>query len=96
MVAFAIVRVDVTDPEQYDKYKLLTPAAAAAFGGKFIVRGGPSETLEGEEETRRVVVLEFPDMDSARRFYDSPLYREARAVRAGAADMQLVIVEGAD
>ena len=96
MVAYAIVRVDVTDPEQYEKYKQLTPAAAAAFDGRFIVRGGPSETLEGEEETRRIVVLEFPDMHSARSFYDSPLYREARTVRAGAAEMQLVIVEGAE
>lgn len=95
MPAYAIVRVEVTDPEQYEKYKLLTPAAAAAYGGKFIVRGGPSEVLEGDEETRRIVVIEFPDMDSARSFYDSPAYVEAREVRKGAADMQLIVVEGA-
>lgn len=94
MTAYAVVHVDVTDPDQYEKYKKLTPAAIAAHGGRFLVRGGEAETLEGEPETRRIVVLEFPDMESARTFYDSPQYREARAVREGAADMHMVIVEG--
>ncbi len=94
MTAYAIVRVNVTDPDQYEKYKALTPAAVAAHGGRFIVRGGAHEVLEGDPEDRRIVVVEFPDLDSARTFYDSPEYREARAVREGAAEMQMLIVEG--
>jgi len=95
MAAYLIVRVEITDPERYDRYKLLTPAAVAAHGGRFVVRGGPSEVLEGPPEDRRLVVLEFPTAEDARSFYDSPEYREARDVRAGAADMQMVLVEGA-
>ncbi len=95
MAAYVITRVKVTDPVQYEEYKKLSPAAVAACGGKFIVRGGESETLEGPEEDRRLVVVEFPDMDSAKGFYDSELYRHARAVREGAAEFQMVAVEGA-
>ena len=95
MAAYVITRVNVTNPDQYEKYKKLSPAAVASCGGKFIVRGGESVTLEGPEEDRRVVVLEFPDMESATKFYDSELYVHARAVRAGAAEFQMVVVEGA-
>ncbi|MGF1595498.1 MAG: DUF1330 domain-containing protein [Acidimicrobiales bacterium] len=94
MTAYAIFRVKVTDPERYEKYKLLSPGAVAAHGGRFIVRGGESEVLEGEPEDRRLVVLEFPDLDAARAFYDSPEYLDARKARAGAAEMQMIIVEG--
>ena len=66
----------------------------AVAGGQFIVRGGESATLDGPEETQRIVVLEFPDVDAAKGFYDSELYRHAREVRAGAADFQMVVVEG--
>ena len=95
MAAYVITRINVTDPVQYEEYKKLSPAAAAAYGGKFIVRGGESVTLEGPEEDRRLVVLEFPDTDAAKGFYDSELYRHARAVRDGAAEFQMVVVEGA-
>lgn len=94
MTAYAIVHITVTDPEQYKKYMALSPGAIEAAGGRFIVRGGPSEVLEGGPEERRIVVVEFPSMDAARAFYDSPLYLEARAAREGAADMHMVIVEG--
>lgn len=94
MTAYAIVRVTVTDPEQYQKYTALSPAAVEAAGGRFIARGGATEVLEGGADDRRVVLLEFPSMEAARSFYDSPQYREARAVRAGAAEMHMQIVEG--
>ena len=94
MAAYLIVRVNVTNPEQYDKYKLLTPAAIEAHGGRFIVRGGEHYVLEGEADDRRIVVLEFPTSDAARAFYNSPEYTEAKAVRAGAAEMQATLVEG--
>lgn len=94
MPAYVIVRVNVTNPEQYGEYTKLSPGAIAAYGGTFIVRGGPVEALEGPEEDRRVVVIEFPDAESARTFYDSPEYREARAVREGAGEMQMLLIEG--
>lgn len=94
MTAYVIVRVNVTDPDQYSKYKLLTPGAIAKYGGTFLVRGGAHEVLEGPADDRRMVLLEFPSMDHARSFYDSPEYREARAVRDGAAEMELVAIEG--
>lgn len=95
MPAYVIARVNVTDPEQYAKYKLLTPDAIAASGGKFIVRGGDHEVLEGPADDRRIVVLEFESVDDARAFYDSPGYSHAREVREGAAEMEMVVVEGA-
>ena len=94
MPAYLVARVNVTDPEKYEAYKKLSPAAIAAFGGRFLSRGGNLETLEGAPETRRVVIVEFPDMQAARDFYDSPQYRKARAAREGAAEAQFFIVEG--
>ena len=94
MSAYVIVRVNVTDPEQYEKYKQLSPAAVAEHGGTFIVRGGAHEVLEGEADDRRIVVLEFPTVEAARSFYASETYTHAREVRAGAAEMEVVVVEG--
>lgn len=94
MPAYIIVRINVTDAERYENYKALTPAAIEAFGGKFIVRGGELETLEGPEETRRVVVLEFPDSASARAFYTSEQYQRAKQEREGAAEASFILVEG--
>ena len=94
MTAYLIVRVNVTDPVQYEEYKKLTPGAIGAYGGKFIVRGGVAETLEGDEEDRRIVVVEFPDVESAKTCMASPEYAEAKAKRIGAAEMQVVVVDG--
>ena len=95
MTAYAIVRVNVTDPEKYAEYTKRTPAAVAAFGGRFIARGGTTETLEGPTETRRVVVVEFPDFEQAKACFASPAYAEAKSYRVGAAEMEVVIVDGA-
>ena len=94
MTAYIIIHVDVTDMEQYREYTKLTPAVIEQYGGKFIVRNGNKVTLEGPEETRRLVVLEFPTMEQAQAFYHSPEYAEAKAVREGAATGQFVAVEG--
>jgi uncharacterized protein (DUF1330 family) len=67
----------------------------AAFGGRFIVRGGPSETLEGPEEARRLVVIEFPDFEQAKACFASDQYAEAKSYRVDAAEMEVVIVDGA-
>lgn len=94
MAAYVIARVNVTNPEQFKKYQALTPAAIEKNGGKFIVRGGEIAMLEGEDETRRVVVIEFADMAAAQAFWDSPEYAEAKAEREGAAVFQAMIVDG--
>lgn len=94
MAAYLIVRMNVTDPEKYEAYKALSPAAIEAYGGRFLARGGHYEILEGEPEDRRVVVVEFPSLEQAKACYDSPAYLEAREARAGAAEGQFLVVEG--
>ena len=94
--AYVIVQVEVTDPAAYQSYKALTPAAVAAYGGRFIVRGGAMENLEGTWEVPRLVILEFPTMERARQWYDSPEYQAAKAVREGAARMVMTAVEGVE
>ena len=95
MSAYMLVDCEVTDPKRYEKYKKLAPAAIAQYGGRYLVRGGETVVLEGTWLPKRVVVMEFPDLESARRFYDSPEYKKARAARAGAAHMNMVAVAGA-
>ena len=94
MAGYLIARVDVTDPEKYEGYKKLAAAAIEKYDGRYLARGGETETLEGTEETRRVVIVEFSSLDRARAFYSSPEYQEAKAARAGAADGQFVVVDG--
>jgi uncharacterized protein (DUF1330 family) len=94
MPAYVIAEMDVHDAEQYDRYRAATPAAVEAGGGRFVVRGGEIAVLEGDWQPTRLVVLEFEDLDAARRWYDSPEYLEARRLREGAATMRMVAVEG--
>jgi len=94
MPAYLIVETDITDPEQYEHYKAAAPAAIEAFGGRYVARGGETAVLEGDWQPTRVVVVEFPDLEAAKRFYDSPEYRAARALREGAATLNMVAVEG--
>ena len=95
MSAYMLVDIEVSDPTQYEDYKRLAQAAVAQYGGRYIARGGETVVLEGTWQPKRVVVLEFPDLERARRFYDSPEYKSARAARAGAAQMNMVAVAGA-
>jgi uncharacterized protein (DUF1330 family) len=94
MAAYLIVRMEVTDWEQYKKYIAATPAVVTRFGGKFIVRGGEMFTLEGPEEKRRIVLLEFPSLDRIKEFYNSAEYEEARKLREGASIASLLAVAG--
>jgi uncharacterized protein (DUF1330 family) len=94
MPAYLINRIHVTDPVQYAEYIKATPAAIAQFGGRFLVRGGPTFTLEGPEETGRLVVLEFPTLEAAKGFYHSEVYQQAKALRDGAATAQFVAIDG--
>ena len=93
MPAYWIAHVTVTDPDRYRDYQSLAPAAFARFGARFVARGGEAETFEGPDHARHVVI-EFPDLATARACYASPEYTAARAARAGAAEVQVVIVDG--
>lgn len=94
MPAYLIARVQVTDWEQYREYTKVTPAAIAKHGGRFIVRGGEMITLEGPQETGRVVIIEFPSLDQAKSFYHSEEYSRAKKLREGAATGQFLAIEG--
>ena len=94
MAAYVIVDVTVTDPALMDEYRKLVPATITKYGGCFLVRGGTHEALEGAWKPNRVVVLEFPSMDQAKRWYDSEEYREPKAMRLRAGHANLVMVEG--
>lgn len=96
MAAYMIARVNVTDWDKYNEYIKLTPDIIAQYGGRFIVRGGETVTLEGPEEKWRIVVVEFPDLARAKEFYHSPEYTAAKAVRAGAAEAQFVAASGVE
>ena len=90
-----IADVKVKDPEQYKQYQALSPGAIAAAGGEFVVRGGRHEVLEGPWNPNRMVVLRFPDYATAKAFYESAKYVEARAKRAGTTEFfNMVVVEG--
>jgi len=92
--AYIIARVDVTDWDRYREYTKATPAAIAHFGGRFIVRGGEMLTLEGPEEMRRLVVIEFPSLERAKEFYYSEEYSQVKKLREGVATGQFIVIDG--
>jgi uncharacterized protein (DUF1330 family) len=94
MPAYVIVESDVTDPEQYERYKAAAPATIEAGGGRFLVRGGELAVLEGEWQPSLLVVLEFEDLEAAKRWYESEAYQQARKLREGAAGFRAVAVQG--
>ena len=94
MAGYLIARVDITDPEKYKDYMAVTPGLIAKYGGRFIVRGGEAVTLEGPQETGRIVVVEFDSLEQARAMYESEEYQAAIKLRAGAATAQFIVVAG--
>ena len=94
MPAYVIVETDISDPEQYEQYKAASPGAVAAGGGRFVVRGGELAVLEGDWNPSRLVVLEFEDLDAAKRWYESETYQDAKKLREGAARLNMVAVQG--
>lgn len=94
MPAYIIVDVKVTDAQRYEDYKKLTPGSLAPYHGKFIVRGGATETLEGDWAPGRIVVLEFPDAERARSWWSSDSYAPAKAIRQAASVTRMILVEG--
>lgn len=96
MKGYWIAHVDVTDPERYAQYAKRAPEAFAAFGGKFLARGGRAQAQEGRSTPERNVVIEFPSYQAALDCYGSEAYQEASSYRAGAAHSEVIIVEGMD
>jgi len=94
MPAYIIVDVSITDPVEYEEYKKLTPAAVAAYDGTFIVRGGQTETLEGDWQPGRIVVLQFPSSERAKEWWSSEIYSKAKAIRQRVAKTNMIVVEG--
>lgn len=94
MAAYLIVRVTIDDREAYHRYMQHTPRTINAYGGRMIARGGEVVTLEGPEEDRRIVIIEFPTLEAAQRFYASEDYQKVKALRDGAGEAQLVVVDG--
>jgi uncharacterized protein (DUF1330 family) len=94
MAAYVIAEIEVTDAAGYEEYRRRVPATVEQYGGRFLVRGGQAETVEGSWHPRRLVVLEFPSLAQARGWYDSAEYRGARAVRQRCSRGHVVFVEG--
>ena len=94
MKGYVIFQESVFDQVEFDRYKTMSPKSIEAFGGRFVVRGGPVEPLEGEFTFERVVVIEFPSVDAARAWYESDEYADAKALRLKISSGQAVLVEG--
>jgi uncharacterized protein (DUF1330 family) len=94
MAAYVIVDVSINDPVVYAEYRQLTPASIAAHGGRFVVRGGHAETLEGEWSPGRIVVLEFESVAKAKAWWSSAEYERAKAFRQRSAATRMIVVEG--
>lgn len=96
MRAFVIVEISIHNPELYEEYKKLTPASIASYGGKFVVRGGRTVTMEGNWNPQRIVVTEFPSVEKAVEWWHSEGYEKARKIREASADTKMIIVEAID
>ena len=94
MAAYFIVELDVHDAAAFEEYRTQVPATIAKYGGRYLVRGGKTETLEGEWHPKRIVVLEFPSLEQAKKFYDSSEYGPQKSLRFRAAKSRLILVEG--
>jgi uncharacterized protein (DUF1330 family) len=94
MPAYIVAHIDVKDPTRYEDYKRLVLDTMSPFNGRFLVRGSPPEVLEGAWDPKRLVILEFPDAETARRWWASPGYAEAKAIRQATSEGTLVLLEG--
>ena len=96
MPAYVIARVEVTDWDKYNEYLKVGPGTIVKYGGRFVARGGEMATLEGPEETRRLVILEFPSLAKAKAWYNSKEYQNAKKLRAGASIGSLIAIDGVE
>jgi uncharacterized protein (DUF1330 family) len=95
MAAYLIANVDVQDAATFEEYRKQVPATIAKHGGRYLVRGGRVERVEGTWNPKRLVVLEFPSMEQAQQWYDSEEYRGPKALRMKCTVTDAIFVEGA-
>jgi uncharacterized protein (DUF1330 family) len=95
MAAYVIAEVTITDPPGFEAYRQMVPATIAKYGGKFVVRGGAMEMLEGNWEPKRLVIIEFESAERAKQWWASEDYREAKELRQRTAQTNLIVIEGA-
>lgn len=93
--AYVIAEIEITNPDGYREYTTMVPATVQKYGGRFLVRGGKTEVLEGEWPERRRVVIEFPSYEQAKKWWDSPEYEKPKALRKANSKGRLVLIEGA-
>jgi uncharacterized protein (DUF1330 family) len=94
MAAYIVVEVDVHDSERYESYKAMVPPSLEAYGGRFLVRGGKVETLEGDWAPKRFVMVQFPSVEQAKAWWASEGYAQAKALRQATATTQMIVAEG--
>ncbi len=94
MTAFVIIDIEVHDPAGYEEYKKLSPAAIALYGGKYIARGGKTETLEGDWSPSRLVILQFETSEQAKAWLNSPEYSEIKKMRHATTRSNMIVTEG--
>ena len=94
MPAYVIAQVEVTDPELFAQYGAQVPATIEQYGGRYLVRGGQTEAIEGNWAPPRVVVIEFPSMDQLKKWYYSEAYKPLIALRQQSANTHISFVEG--
>jgi len=94
MAAYIVVELEVRDAARYENYKGMVPPSLALYGGRFLVRGGNVETLEGRWSPKRLVIVEFPSVENAKAWWAGAEYAEAKALRQATADTQMIVVEG--
>ncbi len=93
-MAYVIALVDIKDPVRYEDYRRLVLPTITAYDGRFVARGGRTEVLEGAWAPRRVVILEFPSVERAKEWWNSPEYSEAKAIRQATSEGTLIVIEG--
>lgn len=94
MPAYFIAEIDVQDAVAFEAYRQQVPATIAKYGGRYLARGGKTEPLEGDWHPARIVLLEFPNLEQAKKFYDSPEYGPQKALRLRSTKSKLLLVEG--
>ena len=95
MTAYVIAEVEIVNAEGYKEYTTMVPATITQYGGRFLVRGGKSEVLEGDWPAVRRVIIEFDSMEAAKRWWDSPEYAKPKAMRRATSKGRLLLIEGA-
>lgn len=94
MPAYVVVEIDIHDPQVYEEYKKAAPSSIAAYGGKYLARGGACEALEGNWVPKRLVILQFESMARAKQWLESEEYSDARGLRHKSANTKMILVEG--